>query len=412
MRQAYQRYVALRTELKEEQARPGAGPELVLAAPRREASYRLPTTRTRPTSRSPSSASGTRSVRSASPATSACRTCSGHGSATSSSTSSSILASRAPATPWPWTRCAVRSGRRSGRNPLRRDPGHQAGLVPRRPLRRGRRAHRRPAERGRAALDGRRGGRHRRPPVPSRRAVAAIAADPVTAPCTGWQAAGRWARWSRPRSSRVPARRRWSTRIGPCRPGRRAPPTSARTRGTCPRRAVPPEPDAAARRARRTPWSRRPRAGTPPASTSSRRPLPVRRGRAVEHPVRPQRPRRPRPLAGRRRRLRPGGEPRRARAPRSSWPTPRPSWPVPGARRRAADGARRPGRQRGHRRHGPGRRARTGTAGGPEADHRRRLRGRVERPGYLWAYANDAWGSYGNNDGGVTLTVSRVRSAD
>jgi hypothetical protein len=31
----------------------------------------------------------------------------------------------------------------------------------------------------------------------------------------------------------------------------------------------------------------------------------------------------------------------------------------------------------------------------------------VERPGYLWAYANDAWGAYGNNRGQVTLTVSR-----
>jgi hypothetical protein len=31
----------------------------------------------------------------------------------------------------------------------------------------------------------------------------------------------------------------------------------------------------------------------------------------------------------------------------------------------------------------------------------------VERPGYLWAYANDAWGTYGNNDGRVTLTITR-----
>jgi len=31
----------------------------------------------------------------------------------------------------------------------------------------------------------------------------------------------------------------------------------------------------------------------------------------------------------------------------------------------------------------------------------------VERPGYLWAYANDAWGAYGNNHGRVTLTVTR-----
>jgi uncharacterized protein (DUF2235 family) len=31
----------------------------------------------------------------------------------------------------------------------------------------------------------------------------------------------------------------------------------------------------------------------------------------------------------------------------------------------------------------------------------------VERPGYLWAYANDAWGTYDNNSGRVTLTVTR-----
>jgi hypothetical protein len=31
----------------------------------------------------------------------------------------------------------------------------------------------------------------------------------------------------------------------------------------------------------------------------------------------------------------------------------------------------------------------------------------VDRPGYLWAFANDAWGSYGNNGGRVTLTVTR-----
>ena len=33
---------------------------------------------------------------------------------------------------------------------------------------------------------------------------------------------------------------------------------------------------------------------------------------------------------------------------------------------------------------------------------------KVERPGYLWAYANDAWGTYGNNSGRVTLTVMRL----
>jgi hypothetical protein len=31
----------------------------------------------------------------------------------------------------------------------------------------------------------------------------------------------------------------------------------------------------------------------------------------------------------------------------------------------------------------------------------------VDRSGYLWAYANDAWGTYGNNRGSVTLTVGR-----
>ena len=32
----------------------------------------------------------------------------------------------------------------------------------------------------------------------------------------------------------------------------------------------------------------------------------------------------------------------------------------------------------------------------------------VSEPGYLWAYANDAWGAYGNNRGAVTLTVRGV----
>jgi uncharacterized protein (DUF2235 family) len=36
-----------------------------------------------------------------------------------------------------------------------------------------------------------------------------------------------------------------------------------------------------------------------------------------------------------------------------------------------------------------------------------RLDAVIERSGYLWAYANDAWGAYGNNDGQVTLTVNR-----
>jgi hypothetical protein len=32
----------------------------------------------------------------------------------------------------------------------------------------------------------------------------------------------------------------------------------------------------------------------------------------------------------------------------------------------------------------------------------------VHRPGYLHAYPNDAYGFYGNNDGEVELTVTRV----
>jgi len=32
----------------------------------------------------------------------------------------------------------------------------------------------------------------------------------------------------------------------------------------------------------------------------------------------------------------------------------------------------------------------------------------VERAGHLWAYGNDAWGSYGNNHGQVVLTVRRL----
>jgi T6SS, Phospholipase effector Tle1-like, catalytic domain len=36
----------------------------------------------------------------------------------------------------------------------------------------------------------------------------------------------------------------------------------------------------------------------------------------------------------------------------------------------------------------------------------------VRRPGYFWAYANDAWGSYGNNSGQVTLRVSRPADVD
>jgi hypothetical protein len=33
----------------------------------------------------------------------------------------------------------------------------------------------------------------------------------------------------------------------------------------------------------------------------------------------------------------------------------------------------------------------------------------VEWPGYLWGYANDAWGAYGNNRGQITVTVSRQK---
>ncbi len=35
-------------------------------------------------------------------------------------------------------------------------------------------------------------------------------------------------------------------------------------------------------------------------------------------------------------------------------------------------------------------------------------RQRVQRPGYFYAYANDAWGFYDNNRGSVTLTVTRL----
>jgi hypothetical protein len=32
----------------------------------------------------------------------------------------------------------------------------------------------------------------------------------------------------------------------------------------------------------------------------------------------------------------------------------------------------------------------------------------VHRPGYLYAFANDAWGFYANNQGKVQLTVTRM----
>ena len=32
----------------------------------------------------------------------------------------------------------------------------------------------------------------------------------------------------------------------------------------------------------------------------------------------------------------------------------------------------------------------------------------VHRPGYLYAFANDAWGFYANNQGKVQLTVTRL----
>lgn len=40
---------------------------------------------------------------------------------------------------------------------------------------------------------------------------------------------------------------------------------------------------------------------------------------------------------------------------------------------------------------------------GPGCEHR------VQRPGYFYAYANDAWGFYTNNKGSVTLTITRLR---
>jgi hypothetical protein len=51
--------------------------------------------------------------------------------------------------------------------------------------------------------------------------------------------------------------------------------------------------------------------------------------------------------------------------------------------------------------------------GKPQVDHKMIIGAGgdvdVERSGYLWAYANDAWGTYGNNSGRVTLTVTRPR---
>ncbi|MGH3670779.1 MAG: DUF2235 domain-containing protein, partial [Pseudonocardiaceae bacterium] len=35
-------------------------------------------------------------------------------------------------------------------------------------------------------------------------------------------------------------------------------------------------------------------------------------------------------------------------------------------------------------------------------------RQRLRRPGYFYAYANDAWGFYDNNRGSVTLTITRL----
>lgn len=32
----------------------------------------------------------------------------------------------------------------------------------------------------------------------------------------------------------------------------------------------------------------------------------------------------------------------------------------------------------------------------------------VDSPGYLYVFANDAWAFYGNNRGGIQLTVKRV----
>jgi hypothetical protein len=32
----------------------------------------------------------------------------------------------------------------------------------------------------------------------------------------------------------------------------------------------------------------------------------------------------------------------------------------------------------------------------------------VHRPGYLYAFPNDAWGFYGNNGGSVEVTISRT----
>jgi hypothetical protein len=55
-----------------------------------------------------------------------------------------------------------------------------------------------------------------------------------------------------------------------------------------------------------------------------------------------------------------------------------------------------------------------GQDGHPQADQKLIIgaggEAHVERPGYLWAYANDAWGTYGTNRGRVTLTVTRLHT--
>jgi hypothetical protein len=54
------------------------------------------------------------------------------------------------------------------------------------------------------------------------------------------------------------------------------------------------------------------------------------------------------------------------------------------------------------------------TPAAPEAEHQildigdSASRVLVTEPGYLYAYANDAWGSYGDNAGAVRLTVKKT----
>ena len=45
---------------------------------------------------------------------------------------------------------------------------------------------------------------------------------------------------------------------------------------------------------------------------------------------------------------------------------------------------------------------------GEGCDHPAKAGKRIEKPGYLYCFANDAWHFYGNNRGSVSLTVTRL----